>query len=128
MKLQLRTASLSLLFLRVLSPVGPKQQADTHDYSDSAVNRPLDLSRHETAGQHVDALQEPDAPEDHQHNAHDAKRNSQLQFPRDSCSESIPARTSAMTAMEVGTMVRSRRCAPALQPRADPVPQASQPL
>lgn len=48
------------------APVGNHQQRDSCRDCDPTVNRPADLSGHEAAGQHVDPLQEPDGPEDHQ--------------------------------------------------------------
>jgi hypothetical protein len=63
----------------VLSGLAPaarsEQQADPHHDGDSAVDRPLDLAGHETAWQHVDPLQEPDAAEEHKKTAEEIQNN-----------------------------------------------------
>ena len=49
-------------FLKILFPaVGKNKYPDANDQRNRAIDRPLDLAGHETAGQDVDALENPDA-------------------------------------------------------------------
>src|SRR5579863_2028060 len=63
---------------RFVPPPGGYQHDDPNRSQATAVNRPLDLPRHETARQYVDALQEPDGPEEHKKHTHDVQRNFHL--------------------------------------------------
>jgi hypothetical protein len=47
-------------------PIGNDHQPNPHCDRDPAVNRPLNLSRHEAPRQYVDALQNPDGPHENQ--------------------------------------------------------------
>jgi hypothetical protein len=44
---------------------GPRKKRD------ASVNRPLHLTRHEAAGQNIDALEEPDSSNEHEYDAND---------------------------------------------------------
>ena len=63
---------------RAPSPVGPTQNDKPHDERDPAVDRPLDLSGHETSRQHIDALQKPDTSEKHEYHAYQIFHDSHL--------------------------------------------------
>ena len=49
---------------------------DTRDKRDASVNGPLDLARHEAAGQDVDTLKEPDGSDEYQEDTDDGQRGS----------------------------------------------------
>ena len=51
------------------------QKSNSRDDSNAAINGPPDLPRHEAAGQNVDALEEPDAAEEHENHAKNIQRN-----------------------------------------------------
>lgn len=54
------TPKLNPCLLKLFTTNHPNEQADRHEHDDSAVDRPLRISRHGTAGQYVDALQKED--------------------------------------------------------------------
>jgi hypothetical protein len=54
-------------------PIGADQNRETCNNSYTAINRPPNLTGHETARQHIDSLQESDGAEYHQQNPHDVQ-------------------------------------------------------
>jgi hypothetical protein len=62
--------------------VGSHDKHQTHEYCDSTIDGPSDLSGHKTTGQDIDALKEPNGPHQHDQNANDFQNDSHRSYPR----------------------------------------------